>query len=160
MTKVLSVDIERCTGCRSCELACTLKHEGEYSPTKSRIYVASFPEKSFSMPVVCFQCEEAWCAKVCPAGAIQVTTNTQKGIRVVEIVHDRCVGCRICLLACPLGNIGFSNSMATKCDLCSGDPECVRVCVAEALRFEEAEVSMARKRRSTATKILASYQQC
>ncbi|MBM4278461.1 MAG: 4Fe-4S dicluster domain-containing protein [Deltaproteobacteria bacterium] len=157
MMKGLSLDVEKCSGCRACELACSMKHTGEYNPLNSRIHISIFHEKAFAIPVVCFQCNEPWCEKICPSGAIKTKTDEVKGIKVVEIAEDKCVGCKMCMLACPFGNMRFDGRHAVKCDLCEGDPECMRFCAKGALQFKEAEASVGRKWKSIAEKILASH---
>ena len=45
MTKVLAVDYDKCTGCRTCEIVCSLQHNGEISPLKSRIRVVRWDDR-------------------------------------------------------------------------------------------------------------------
>ena len=64
--KVLIVDGEKCTGCRVCELACSVARSGEYNPQRSRIRVLRNMELDVSIPVIdatcdfCGKCTE-WC---------------------------------------------------------------------------------------------------
>ena len=58
-----------CTGCRLCEIACSLKNAGECNPARSKIRVIGFDEM-FPMPLMCLQCEKPFCAEICPSGAI------------------------------------------------------------------------------------------
>ena len=60
--KIVTVNPDKCTGCRSCELACSLKNTGEFNPVRARIQVIGFDEL-FSLPVTCFQCEKPFCAR-------------------------------------------------------------------------------------------------
>ena len=133
MKKILNVFPERCTACRVCELACSKRHEGTFDPDYSRIK----PEKSrsFFVPFTCFQCEDAPCARVCPSQAIHRSEDTT----TVWVDKEKCVGCKLCMLACPFGMIVVvaEKGIAIKCDLCEGDPECVKYCIPEALKFEE-----------------------
>ena len=157
MSKVLSVDIEKCTGCRSCELACSMKHYSEYNPCKSMVRAIIFPKEAYAVPVVCPQCEEAWCEKICPTGAIRTTTDAGSGAKIVELSREKCVGCKMCVLVCPFGNILLTDDgYAAKCDLCGGDPECVKVCAAGALGFEEPEAAMMSKRKALSELVLAT----
>jgi len=159
MNKGLCLDIERCTGCKMCELACSMKHHNEYNPKKSRIRVHTFYEQAYSVPVVCYQCDDAWCEKICPSGAIVLNVEKEKGVKMLQVLDDKCVGCKMCMLACPFGNISFyEDGKANKCDLCGGDPECVRFCARGALKFKDIEDGVAQKSKSTAAKILAATQ--
>ncbi|MBC7078213.1 MAG: 4Fe-4S dicluster domain-containing protein, partial [Synergistales bacterium] len=62
---------ELCTGCQSCEVACSLYNCGEMNPLRSRISVVKWELKGFFLPLTCLQCERAVCAQVCPVGAIR-----------------------------------------------------------------------------------------
>lgn len=159
MSKGIVIDVGRCTGCGYCELMCSFAHHGEFNPLKSRIHSNVFIQKSTAVPVVCYQCEDPWCAKACPAGAIAIHRNPEGGVRVVLVDKEQCVGCKMCTLACPFGCITVMGGYAEKCDLCAGDPQCVKVCRAGAIRFGEPRQSVADKRKSVAERLLASYQE-
>ena len=142
MDKLLLVDPDKCTGCLSCEKICSLKHENQCIPTRSRIKVLrkiSLGPNGFfvSTPVVCQQCETPMCKEVCPANAIYQDAKT--GAYLVN--EDKCVGCRLCTIACPLGaiEVNFDTNKAMKCDFCSGDPLCAKVCLDSAVSFVEKE---------------------
>lgn len=131
----LQIDPEKCTGCRSCELACSLEKAGEFNPARSRIRQVAFLEEALCLPLSCLQCEEPFCTKVCPSRALSRDEETG----VVSIRAEACIGCRMCTLACPFGMVGFSpEGKAEKCDLCGGEPECVAFCPSGALQFQEA----------------------
>jgi len=138
MKKVLMVDVEKCTGCRICELVCSLVHEGECNPLKSRIKIFKIEEEGIDMPCVCQHCETPLCRDVCPVGAIVIDLDT--GSTVIK--EDLCVGCRACTLVCPYGAITMDTSRGVMlmCDLCGGDPECVKFCLTDAIIFKRAEV--------------------
>ncbi len=149
MSRMLVVDPARCTNCRLCELACSLATTGAFAPAKSRIKVHVFAEDFKHIPLTCFQCTDAPCAKVCPAGALL------QGEGLVRFVPEACIGCRMCMLACPFGVIGFDSEarVITKCDTCGGDPECVRFCVTGALEFRESALAGAPKGRDFARRV-------
>ena len=81
----------------------------------------------------CKQCPGPECLVVCPTGALHVDKET--GARVID--KDVCVGCQLCLNACPVGptRIHYVDmaGVCFKCDLCGGDPKCVKNCPAHAL---------------------------
>ena len=155
MRKVLVVNPDRCTACRMCELVCSFRHHGEFNPSKSRIRVNQFPKDFFYYPAVCSQCDEAWCARICPNDALE--RNPETG--AVEVNEGRCVGCRMCMQACPFGVMGYDGEkqISEKCDLCGGDPECVRYCYYGALEYKEPGVAMVHKSRSFSQKLRESY---
>ncbi len=157
MAKVLTVNLDRCTGCGACELACSMRNAGEFSPSHSRIRIISLDHEFYRFPIVCLQCYTPLCAQICPTGAI-----TRDGVTgIVRVSKAKCVGCKLCEIACPFGNILFSASerMAVKCELCDGDPQCVRFCVTEALEFKEPEAAMIDKRRNLSEKLKDVYHQ-
>jgi Fe-S-cluster-containing hydrogenase component 2 len=95
----------------------------------------------------CQQCEDAPCLKACPAGAISRSEQLQR----VEVDYDVCIGCRTCVSVCPFGAMSFNtiDRKVIKCDLCDGDPQCVRFCDVKAVDFVEAgDANLAQKRRA------------
>jgi Fe-S-cluster-containing hydrogenase component 2 len=83
--------------------------------------------------------------EACPTNAI--SKNTETNAMVVE--DNNCVGCRVCNMVCPIGGISIdpSTHLAFKCDLCDGDPECVKYCDVEAISFvplDKLDISMKR----------------
>ena len=64
--KVLFIDFEKCTGCRTCEVACSLRNEGICNPVLSRISVIKWEDMGVDVPMVCQQCENPPCRAVCP----------------------------------------------------------------------------------------------
>ncbi len=159
MAKEIDIDISKCTGCEYCELVCSFTHHDEFNPRKSRIHVSVFINRCMAVPVVCYQCEDPWCAKACPAGAISTDQLSSDGVRAVMVHEDKCVGCKMCTLACPFGCITVSDGHAKKCNLCGGDPECVKVCRAGALRFAEPQSGVVAKRKTVAERLLRSYEE-
>jgi len=143
--KMIVVNANRCSGCRLCELACSLKMVGEFNPSRARMKVIGF-EEAFALPLMCFQCEIPYCSEVCPSGAI--TKEEETG--TIKISRQKCTGCKMCMLACPFGTISFSSEekIAVKCELCGGEPECVMVCPTKALEFKEAGLAMNSRKRA------------
>ena len=155
MGKMLFVDIGKCVGCGVCELVCSWKHNDEFNSSKSRIHNTIFMEEATAISVVCYQCEDPFCGRICPAGAITVKKDESSGATLVTVSETKCVGCKMCMLACPYGCIVVSDrGCAEKCDLCGGDPECVKFCPTGAISFVEPELSMMAKKRDIAARLL------
>ena len=134
----IEFDNERCVWCRSCELICSLFHEGECNPSLSRIKISIDLFEGKAEGHVCKQCEDPECLKACPVEAIRIDEK----IGIPVILEDKCVGCGLCSKACPYndeGKILFLNptkKVYMKCDLCSGIPQCVQVCPSKAIKYE------------------------
>jgi Fe-S-cluster-containing hydrogenase component 2 len=80
---------------------------------------------------------------VCPTNAINL--NRETGAK--EVDQELCIGCRLCTLSCPFGLIVMGAAQkAVKCDLCGGDPECVKACTYGALEFSEKDTEAMGKR--------------
>ncbi|MBW6485885.1 MAG: 4Fe-4S dicluster domain-containing protein [Syntrophobacterales bacterium] len=157
MEKILTVNYEKCTGCRLCELVCSVKHEGVSNPSKSRIQVVKWEDEGRYVPMICQQCEDAPCQSVCPVGAI----SRDKEFGFMKVNYDVCIGCRSCVSICPFGAMNY-NTMARKvfkCDLCDGDPQCARFCEVKAIEFVTADkVSSLKKREGAARQSAAGKQ--
>lgn len=147
MHKLIRVHPPKCIGCKSCELACSFKHTGQFAPSRSRIINEVFLDEAAFITVTCMQCDDAWCLKVCPRGAIVRDADTG----VVHVAEEKCVGCRTCVSACPFGMIRYADwkGKADKCDLCGEDyPECVAFCPTGCLTFSEEDTALRAKVRS------------
>jgi carbon-monoxide dehydrogenase iron sulfur subunit len=149
--KKLKLHLENCTGCKRCELECMAEHSvsksyitatlGGHEP-KTRIFVESLSEKP--VPLICRHCKEALCVSACMTGCMQKDPAT--GI-VSNTGHEqKCVGCWMCIMACPYGviNPSFNGTADTggakgdgnvfgkaiKCDFCPDreSPACVEGC--------------------------------
>lgn len=140
MAKVLVVDYEKCTGCRLCELVCSVKHTGSSNPARSRIRIAKWETEGVVVPVVCHQCQDAPCIAVCPTSS----RSRSKELGCTEIDYDRCIGCKTCIAVCPFGATSFDpvTKKVITCDLCDGNPMCVKFCSTGALSYvEETEIN-------------------
>jgi Fe-S-cluster-containing dehydrogenase component len=143
-SKVFDFDLERCSGCYACVVACldqndvdTSRMEGfrdvsivkpGYSVTKKLGYVS----------LACMHCDDAPCALCCPTGCL---TSDENGLVVSDI--SLCIGCHSCMIACPYGAPRFGeDGKISKCDGCAVRveqglaPACVRVCPTKALKFD------------------------
>lgn len=119
------VDLFKCTGCQLCVIACSLHHEHTVWPEASRITVYE-PYPGAPVPITCVQCDDYPCVNSCPFNALSVDGRT--GAVVVD--ESKCTLCGNCKAACPLGipKIVPGKPYVLICDLCRGDPQCVRVC--------------------------------
>jgi len=142
--RIVAVDPDSCVACRNCEYACAFRQSGDFARSASHIRVNFYPQERACVPLTCMHCGEAWCLEVCPAAAI----SRDPGTGAVMIDETRCAGCKMCLLACPYGNVHFDeeDGVSRKCDLCGGDPMCVRCCTSGALEFVEADEVADRRR--------------
>jgi len=137
MSRSILVAEANCTGCHSCELACSGFKEGQFIPEHSRIRVIQDALEGWSRPALCLQCDDPMCMAVCPVGAVSMT-ETPEGDRVVAVDAKQCIGCRRCVVACPVGAMDFAPGLkALKCDLCGGSPKCVQFCFYGCLHFVE-----------------------
>lgn len=146
--KMLNIDFEKCTGCRLCELVCSVSHDGISNPIRSRIRVIKWEDEGVYVPMTCQQCEDAPCLQACPVKAI--SHNEQIGR--LEIDYDICIGCRTCVTVCPFGAMTFNriDRRVIKCDLCDGEPQCVRFCDIQAIEFVTSDRLGERKKRVAA----------
>jgi anaerobic carbon-monoxide dehydrogenase iron sulfur subunit len=150
MAKVLVTDYEKCTGCRICELVCSVKHEGVSNPSRSRIKVIKWESEGRYVPMSCQQCESAPCLLICPVKAI----SREESLNRVKVDYDVCIGCRMCVAICPFGAMGFDvlAKKVMKCDLCDGDPQCARFCDVHAVSYLDANEQSVKKKRTVADK--------
>ena len=123
--KQLSIKPEKCIGCRTCELVCSFGHYQQFNPKMANVKVFEYEKAAVAIPLMCMQCEEPSCMKVCPVNAI-----SRDDAGAVTINYNKCIGCRMCMNACPLGNVSYHPALKKvfKCDLCGGDPWCARHC--------------------------------
>jgi len=135
-------NIAACTGCRLCEIACSLIKEQKIQPGISRINVHQYyPGVEF--PVTCYQCgAEAKCVEACPVAALAV--DTSKKLNTISIDTSLCTRtaqnsvCTLCLDECPGLVVNFhpTTSAPLICDMCGGDPECVKVCPSQTITLK------------------------
>ena len=136
---------EHCIGCRLCEIHCLVEH------SKSKKIVKAFrSERDAIVPGVkveesgcvsfalqCRHCTDAACIEACMTGAM----HRDPGTGAVLCDAERCVGCWMCIMVCPVGAVarGANRQVASKCDLCLGRdvPACVANCPNEAIVLEE-----------------------
>lgn len=145
MKKLVIADLDKCTGCRICEVACAFFKEKVFNPNKSRIRIIKMEREGLDVPVFCQHCEKPICQDVCPVGALN------KGLGgVMNLDVERCIGCWSCSISCPYGAISFYEGRFRLCDLCNGDPKCARWCPTGAIQFVEDSLADIPRRRVAA----------
>ncbi len=136
MPPFISINHSVCTGCRTCEVACSLFHFGECNPSRSAIRVLRRERDGLvtALPLVCQQCRDASCIPACPSGALSRTDEQAP----VTVEVDKCSGCGLCTEACPAGCIFVEagQGAAVSCDLCGGRPQCVALCHSHCLTLD------------------------
>ena len=147
MGYAIIIKAEKCSGCRMCEVSCSLRNMKECNPERSRIRVirTQADGQLQFVPATCMQCETAMCEKVCPVKAIGRDVET--GARIID--ENKCIGCSACSYACPFGACFVDRQLGKSivCKQCDGDPICVKVCPSGALTYGRAEtINMALKR--------------
>jgi anaerobic selenocysteine-containing dehydrogenase/Fe-S-cluster-containing dehydrogenase component len=148
----LMIDLERCFGCKSCEVACKQEHRlgpGEYRNKVVWTGASDEPGLAF-LTLTCQHCERPACVRACPVNPKAIVKDAVTG--VVSVVEDRCTGCGECVIACPYSAMGYDahGHHAVKCDLCAHrrgqdlDPACASVCPAHAISFGSRDALLAR----------------
>ena len=136
--KIYVKSLESCTGCRMCEMVCSLTHEKTgVNPRMARIRVDFYPEKGIITPKVCRLCARPACIEACPENAL--SQDEKSGVILVHA--ERCTGCGTCIEACPFDALFIhpETEKAITCDLCEGDPQCARYCMNNTLLYLDAK---------------------
>lgn len=149
------VDARRCTGCKTCALACTDFHDlspdiafrqvYEYGGGAWSLGADGLPVGSafaYYLSVACNHCGNPACVRVCPTGAMH---KDERGL--VSVDADRCIGCGYCALSCPYRapKVDRAAGHSAKCDGCTRRvaeglaPVCVEACPRRALDFLPAD---------------------
>lgn len=153
--KMVVVDYDKCTGCRTCETACSSRNRpaniagkelpGLGNPRFANIKVHGF-NPDVDVPSVCAMCADTPCAKACP---VAPDANGRRAFyrdetsRTMRNDSTRCIGCQSCVKACAAQRTGVlaTNTETGKpegmCTLCGGEPQCVKRCPFGALSFVE-----------------------
>lgn len=147
----LIINPQKCTGCRMCEVACSFQKERASVPSKARIHVLKWEKQGLDIPITCFQCTTALCMEACPVSAL----SRDKEYGSVVVSEEKCIGCKLCVLACPFGGIGFDmdKGKAIKCDLCNGDPRCAKICPTGAIKYTDVTSAIMEKNKLIATSL-------
>jgi benzoyl-CoA reductase subunit BamC len=129
--KTIKVDVDKCNGCRSCEMICSAFHAmpkySSMNPARSRIRLIRHPLRDIYVPVLAGEYANAECA-----GRDKYVINGKE--------YDECAFCRA---SCPSRDEFKEpdSGLPLKCDMCEGEDEplCVKWCLNEALTYEERE---------------------
>jgi Fe-S-cluster-containing dehydrogenase component len=162
MHYAIIVDLDRCSGCFSCEVACKNINSVALGSYYNKVLTlgphGEFPKlEQYFLPVMCQQCEEAPCVHVCPTGASYRDPDNN----VVLINKSVCIGCKYCMMACPYGvrSWNATQHVVEKCTLCGqltsqGElPACVENCPAGARFYgdlDDASSDVSKKLAATA----------
>jgi len=137
------VDLDKCTGCKSCVTAC--HNENGLDEDETWRSVGLIQGGTSENPAVqhvtsaCHHCAEPACMKGCPTLAYEKDPVTG----VVKHLEDQCFGCQYCILKCPydVPKYNKKRGIVHKCDMCIGRlnvgqaPACVRACPTGAIRI-------------------------
>jgi len=156
--KRIICDIDKCLGCRTCQIACAIEHSQSQDLSKA-IHESPLPGyrvmieyvENIPVPLQCRHCEDAPCVRVCPTHCLEKEPNNG----VVRAHRERCIGCTWCVLTCPFGAVRMRHMdrAILKCDLCEKrqatgkGPACVDACPTRALRYRVVEEETQDKRR-------------
>ena len=161
----LRVRQKACNACMSCQIYCVMVKEHVCAPRRARVQVELDPFDARHRIHLCRQCEKAACAEACPEGAITLSEDgsywaidyarctlcrecveacpfealeMDRNTGAIIVDEDECDGCGLCEEACPFEMIRIHpvKETALKCDLCGGEPQCVRYCPQNALTYE------------------------
>ena len=135
------VNVQRCIGCKTCQVACKDRHNLQAAGPRPRRAEAfecgAYPDVAmFQLSLSCNHCENPACAAGCPTGAMFKSDDG-----TVLHIDDRCVVCRNCMTVCPYGapQLDEDENMVVKCDSCKAlresgrNPVCVDACPMRAL---------------------------
>lgn len=145
------VDVSKCTGCKTCAVACKDKNNlevgrnfrrvAEYAGGEWKQVKGAWKQNVFAYytSISCNHCAEAPCTKVCPTGAH--AKRAEDGLVLIDA--KKCIGCKMCATACPYGAPQFDEKAGkmSKCDACVDRlaegklPSCVESCPQRALDF-------------------------
>jgi anaerobic carbon-monoxide dehydrogenase iron sulfur subunit len=124
----LTLDNQKCTGCKLCELACSSSHQNIFNPAKSHLKIIISEDGTNKQLKSCTLCLA--CVNSCPVGAIGFNNNW------LTVDIDQCTSCGVCAGACPQGVIyQDAAGKAAVPDFCRGNPLCAAWCPHQAIEL-------------------------
>jgi len=144
------VDLDACSGCKACVVACHTLNGLEETETWRKVGALS-SQSVTSLPIVqhvttaCHHCIDPACLNGCPVQAYEKDLITG----IVRHLDDQCFGCKYCIMMCPYEVPQYSSSLGIvrKCDMCSQRlgvdeaPACVQACPNRAIRISIVDVA-------------------
>lgn len=139
------LDLNRCTGCHACLLACSIENELGEEESWRQVYTYNVPRRGgmprFHLSLGCLHCADPACMRGCPAAAYSRDPATG----AVLIDAGLCIGCKYCSWTCPFDAPRYRRGTGTiaKCTLCNDrllngrNPACASLCPTGALQFAE-----------------------
>jgi Fe-S-cluster-containing dehydrogenase component len=131
MKRCLVIDLDRCSGCQSCIVACKFENNiplGNYwSDVVNVDPIGKHPDiDMYWLPMQCQQCENSPCVAACPNGASY--RDPDNGVVLID--KEQCVGCKTCLAHCPYSDpegltrpsvrwYNAADNVVEKCTLCN-----------------------------------------
>lgn len=127
---VITVNYELCDKCLKCVFLCALTKHGTLCPEYSAIRVDN-KEGIYSINI-CHQCDPAPCVSICSFNALYRDKKTG----AILVNKSKCTACKQCIGVCPYNAIiELPSGVIFKCDLCNGDPLCVKACPTNAIKY-------------------------
>lgn len=145
-------DGTRCTGCKTCAMACKDYKDLRVGFAYRKVYEITQGETvrdeqgvvttdcvSYTVSLACNHCQNPVCVEVCPTGAMHKDSATG----IVSVNTTMCIGCGYCFMSCPYNapKVDREKGHSVKCDGCmeriaqDRKPVCVEACPARALDF-------------------------
>lgn len=114
------IRVDQCIGCRLCMTACIATNHVPSYGWRTMILEKDVPsaigQKREFIPVLCNQCNNPPCVRACPVTA----TYKDKTNGIVMMDNKKCIGCKICMAACPYDARYYNEEKGAidKCDFC------------------------------------------